>query len=119
MLVLSYKYHDTGAAWAIMITELLMLVMNYHYVNKTSWHLEVFDLRTFMHAILGALLFIPIIYLIKWIVPSILWVLIISIVGCFIVYVFIQSFVIRNDFMLILKNIAFGRFRKMKDFFHH
>ena len=116
MLFLSYKYADTGASFAIMITELLMLVMNYYYVRSTSSHLLVFDIRTFIHAILGASLFIPVIYLIKGMIFSPLIVLILSIVSCFIIYLAVQAFVIRNDFMLLLKNIIMGRYKKMMDF---
>jgi len=117
VLFLSYKYADSGACYAIMIAELLMLGMNYYYVRKTSSHLRVFDPRTFMHALIGASLFIPLIYLISKTVPSPLWVLIISIISCFLVYIIIESFVIRNDFMLILKNIVLRRFKKGIKFF--
>jgi O-antigen/teichoic acid export membrane protein len=116
MLILSYQYADTGASFAIMITELLMLVMNYYYVRSTSSHLLVFDIRTFIHAILGASLFVPIIYLIKGMILSPLIVLILSIVSCFIIYMIVQAFVIRNDFMLLLKNIIMGRYKKLVDF---
>jgi O-antigen/teichoic acid export membrane protein len=116
MLILSYKYADTGASFAIMITELLMLSMNYYYVRSTSGHLLVFDIRTFMHAILGASLFVPVIYLIKGIILSPLIVLILSIVSCFVIYMIVQAFVIRNDFMLLLKNIIMGRYKKLVDF---
>jgi O-antigen/teichoic acid export membrane protein len=116
MLILSYKYADTGASFAIMITELLMLLMNYYYVKITSSHLLVFEARTFLHAILGASLFVPVIYLIKGIIFSPLLVLIFSIVSCFVIYMTVQAFVIRNDFMLLVKNIIMGRYKKLMDF---
>jgi O-antigen/teichoic acid export membrane protein len=119
MLALSYKYADTGASVAIIITELLMLIMNYYYVRSTARHLLVFDARTFMHAIFGALLFIPVIYLIRKSVLSPLIVLIGSIVSCVVVYIVMQAFVIRNDFMLLLKNNVIGRYKKMMTYFQH
>jgi len=119
MLVLSYNYADTGASYAIMCAELLMLGMNYYYVKKTSPHLQVFDLRTFSHALIGAILFVPVIYLIRISVSSTLLVLIFSISSCFIIYVLIQLFVIRNDIMVILKNIFIHHFKKATHFFHN
>jgi O-antigen/teichoic acid export membrane protein len=112
MLFFSSMYADTGASFAIIITEFLVLIMNYNYVRNTARHLLVFDVRTFIHAILGAALFIPIVYLIRMIIPSPLFVMILSIGSCFMVYMIFQSFVMRNDFMTILKDIAIRRGEK-------
>ena len=117
MLLLSYKYADLGASYAIMFAEILLLVINYYYVRKTSMHLQVFDLRTFIHALIGASLFIPVVYLIRKVIPSPLLILIISISSCFIVYVVIESFVIRNGFMVILKDAVIRRFKKILNSF--
>lgn len=116
MLLLSYRYADSGASYAIIMAEVLLLGINYYYVRQTTIHLRVFDLRTFIHALIGASLFIPLIYFIRRNVPSPLLVLIISITSCVVVYVVIQSFVLRNDFMLILKDIVIRRFRKLFQF---
>lgn len=105
MLILSYGYADTGASYSIMFAEILLLLINCYYVRKTSMHLNIFDIRTFIHAVIGASLFIPLIYGIRIIISSPLMVLILSIGSCLIFYVLVQSFVIRNDFMLILKGI--------------
>jgi O-antigen/teichoic acid export membrane protein len=113
MLILSYKYADSGASYAIMIAEILLLFINFYYVRKTSVHLRVFDTRTFIDAITGASLFIPVVYIIRRVVPSQLGVLIISIVTCVLVYVVVQSFVIRNDFMLILKDAIIRSGKRM------
>jgi O-antigen/teichoic acid export membrane protein len=113
MLLLSYRFADTGASYAIILAEILLLVINYYYVRKTSTHLRVFDAPTFIHAIIGASLFIPLVYLIRMEVASHLLVLIFSILSCLIVYVAVQSFVIKNEFMVILKNIVLRRFKKI------
>ncbi|MBC7826237.1 MAG: oligosaccharide flippase family protein [Chitinophagaceae bacterium] len=117
MLFLSYKYADSGASYAIMLAEILLLLINYYYVRKTSTDLQVFDLRTFIHALVGASLFIPVVYLIRKLIPSPLPVLIISMGSCFFVYVIIQAFVIRNNFMLILKDVFIRRCKKLWSFF--
>lgn len=50
ILFLGYYFADTGASYAIVFTELLMLAMNYYYVRTAFLHLQVFDIRTFfMH----------------------------------------------------------------------
>lgn len=112
MLFLSYGYADTGASIAIIITELLMLLMNYNYVRNTTRHLQVFDFTTFLHAIVGASLFVPVIYFVRKMEISPLLILIISIGSCFIVYMMMLSFVIRNQFMVALKDIALRRAKK-------
>ena len=113
MLVLSYRFADTGASYAIILAEVLLLVINYYYVRKTSIHLRVFDFPTFIHAVIGASLFIPLVYLIRREVSSNLLVLVLSIVSCLIVYVAIQSFVIKNEFMVNLKAIVLRRVKKI------
>ncbi|MGZ5190543.1 MAG: flippase [Flavisolibacter sp.] len=113
MLILSYRFADTGASYAIILAEILLLVINYYYVRKTSTYLRVFDVPTFIHAVIGASLFVPLVYLIRRTVPSHLLVLILSIVSCIIVYVGIQSFVIRNEFMVIIKNVVLRRVKKI------
>ena len=112
MLLLSYRYADTGASYAIMFAEAVLLLTNLYYVRKTSTHLDIFDMKTFGHAIIGAICFIPLIYIIKTFIASSLWVLIISIITCLVFYVFLQSFVIRNGFMLILKGIIIRKGKK-------
>ena len=113
MLALSYKFADTGASYAIILAEVFLLVINYYYVRKTSTYLRVFDAPTFIHAVIGASLFIPLVYLIRKEVPSDLLVLILSIGSCLIVYVAIQSFVIKNEFMVSLKSIVLRRVKRI------
>ena len=112
MLILSYKYADSGASYAIILAEVLLLLINFYYVRKTSVHLNVFDMRTFIDALIGALLFIPIVYLIRSLTASPLGILVISIGACVIVYIAVQSFVLRNDFMLALKDTIIRRGKK-------
>ena len=118
MLVLSYRFADTGASYAIMVAEILLLIINCYYVRKTAAHLRVFDARTFADALIGALLFIPVVYLIRITIPSPLIVLITSIGTCLFVYLLVQSFVIRNDFMLLLKEIAIRRGKELMNSFY-
>jgi O-antigen/teichoic acid export membrane protein len=118
MLALSYKYADSGASYAIMFAEILLLAINFYYVRKTAVHLKVFDTRTFMDAVIGALLFIPVIYLIRMIIPSTTGVLILSIAACIIIYVVVQSVVIRNDFMVALMHAIVRRGKKLISSIH-
>jgi len=118
ILILSYQYADSGASYAIMLAEALLLLINLYYVRKTAIHLNVFDMRTFLDALIGASLFIPIIYLVRNLVPSPLAILIISIAACVVVYIGVQAYVIRNHFMLTLKGIIIRRGKKFMNSFY-
>lgn len=117
MLVLSYQYADSGASCAIMLAEVLLLLINFYYVRKTSLHLNVFDTRTFVDALIGASLFIPIIYVVRNLVSSPLGILVISISACLVIYIGVQTYVIRNRFMLTLKGIIVRRGKKFMNSF--
>ena len=118
ILILSYRYADSGASVAIMFAEVLLLLINFYYVRKTAEHLNIFDVRTFRDALIGASLFIPIIYLIRNMVSAPAGILVISIGACVIVYIGVQSYIIRNDFMLILKGTVIRRGKKFMNSIH-
>jgi O-antigen/teichoic acid export membrane protein len=113
MLILSHRYADSGASYAVMFAEILLLVINFYYVRKTAVHLRVFDTRTFIDALIGASLFIPVIYFIRMLIPSTAGVMILSICTCIIIYVVVQSVVMRNDFMLTLMHVVMRRGKKL------
>ena len=112
VLGLSYLYADSGASYAIICAEIVLLVMNFYYVRKTFSHVEVFDPKTFLHACTGALIFIPVVYLIKTGISSPVLVLTISIVTCVVLYFLVQLFIIKNEFMIILRDIIVKRGKK-------
>ena len=106
MPLLSYYFADVGASVAIMITELLILTLNYYYAKKIANTLRVFDFQGFTSALVSALLFIPIVYLVRLFVKEDFAILLWSVSLCFITYTIMQTFIIRNKFALYLKSIV-------------
>lgn len=109
MVTLSYLYADAGASYAIIAAEVVLLIMNLYYVRKNFGYMRVFDKATFMHACIGAVIFVPVVSLVMYGIKSPVLVLVISIVSCVLIYLCIQSFIIRNEFMVILKNVLLQR----------
>lgn len=103
-LILSSRLHDLGACYAIVLTEILVMVINYYYVKKTVPGLKVFDWRILLQAIGGAIVFIPVIRIISVYVESDLLVLILSAAVCIPVYFLFQIFVCKNRLLVTIKH---------------
>lgn len=97
-LVLSYYFTHRGACVAMVVAEIVTLVMNYTYARKAAPDLKVFDNKSFLQACAGVVLFIPVVYLIRYYIASQLVVLIASILSCIFFYLVTQLFILRNDF---------------------
>lgn len=95
-LLLSHYYQDKGACYAIMITELLIMLLNFYYVKQTMPALKIFDWPALAQALCGILLFVPVVYLsgnyIKPVLPSLL----VSIIVCAGLYFLFLLFVWKN-----------------------
>ena len=107
-LTLSYLYADKGASYAMIISELVILAMNYFYARQTLPQVKVFDGTSIYQALIGCLLFIPVAYVVNRLSGNDhLLVLVIAIPLCVILYFVIQAFIIRNAFVLFLKRAVF------------
>lgn len=118
-LFLSSWMDDQGACIAIIIAELITLLFNYYYSRKTAMNIRIFDLKMFFHAITAALLFIPVIYVIKWQIDNDFLELILSATTGFMLYSFILLYVMKNEFARFVKATAFNfiqsKWRKQGD----
>lgn len=102
-LILSSLYKDVGACASMVIYESSLIALNYYYAKKTDALLRVFDWISVLHALLGSLLFIPIVMLFRrWLEVNTLF-LVLTISSCCLVYLFFQLFVLRNEFMISLR----------------
>jgi O-antigen/teichoic acid export membrane protein len=102
-LVLSTLFNDVGASISMVIYEFSLLALNYYYSRKTDSILNIFDATSVLHALIGSLLFIPLVFLFRrWMQPDAVY-LIVTIAACGILYVLFQLFVLRNEFMLTLR----------------
>jgi O-antigen/teichoic acid export membrane protein len=107
-LTLSYFYADKGASYAMVISEVVILAMNYFYVRQTLPQLKVFDGTSIYQAMVGCLLFLPAAYVVNRLSGNDhLLVLLIAIPLCVILYFFMQAYIIRNTFVLFLKRAVF------------
>jgi O-antigen/teichoic acid export membrane protein len=107
-LLLGYYYNDFGVCIALVAVELFLLLANYISVKRSFPGLPVFDFVTLGHSVAGSLLLIPVVYLVKWIVPSNWQQLAACIPACILVYG-LFLFLVRNTFMMQIRGIA-GRF---------
>jgi len=97
-LFLSTLLDDRGACIAIIIAELITLLLNYFYSRKTATFLRIFDMKMLLHSFLGALLFVPVVYFIKWQLNNFLARLLFSVAAGFIIYTTFLLYVIKNEF---------------------
>ena len=105
-LILSAKYGDKGACVAILVAEMVSLLINYYYVKRTAVSLHVFDSRMLTHSLLGAILFIPVIYLVRLQWQADWKILVYSIVGCVLVYIIVLFYIVNNTFTATIKAAA-------------
>lgn len=98
-LVLSAAFQDKGACIAILAAELVILSLNYYYARQTASFLRLFHWPTAGQALAGALLFIPVILLIKKEVTSPVWIVSLSVITCGPLYFLFQLLILRNTFV--------------------
>ena len=101
-LLLSSVWDDRGACYAMVLYESVLIILNYAYVKQTARSLLVFDWKTFGHAIIGTILFVPLIFVLKpysWPTGLLLAIIIVS---SAVIYCLFQVFVTRNELMVSL-----------------
>lgn len=116
MLILSYYWHDRGACYAMMIGEGVILVISYLYVKKCFPDLKIFDPVTFLQSTFAALLFIPVIWLLKTYITSPVLIILIALFICVPVYFLFQWRVVKNK---LVGNLYGSALASWKKFFVH
>lgn len=109
-----FYYQDFGICMALIVTELFMVMANYVSVKRKLPMLRLFDLVLLVQSLLGALLFIPVVYLVNRGITENWLRLAICIPACMGIYL-IFLLLVKNGFVLQVKDIA-GRFlnRRLK-----
>ncbi|WP_276481329.1 oligosaccharide flippase family protein [Paraflavitalea pollutisoli] len=98
-LVLSYYFADQGACIALLLSEGVVLAMNYYYIRQRIGALRLFDWKTAGNALIGSLVFVPIVYGVRLQFEAPAMVLMVSVVLCIPAYFGLQLFVLRNTFV--------------------
>jgi len=111
-LFLASIYNDFGICIAVIAAELFLMAANYFTVKKRLPLLQIFDPTTALHALVGGLLFIPVVYITRHFIYSDQWRLIISIVACMGCYGLFLVLVARNKFAITLMNVCMKFFKK-------
>lgn len=96
-LVLSHQFGDKGASIAIVLGELILLAGSYYQVQQLKMSFRFIDWKSSLQIISGALLFIPVIYLINTFVSTGWIALVTSIIACIVTYFLWLGMVIRNS----------------------
>jgi len=114
-IVLGYYFNDAGACVALMIFEVFLIIANYFSIKSEFPNLIVYDSRTMGQALLGSLLFLPLVYFLKWKVDSHLGKLITCIAGSVLLYFLFLFFIARNSMVTRFKDYALKFFVKKAD----
>jgi peptidoglycan biosynthesis protein MviN/MurJ (putative lipid II flippase) len=106
-LSLSYHFQDVGASVAMVIYESSLLIFNYYYASKTDPNLRIIDWRSLAHAMIGAILFVPLILIVRhWMKVD--WVLLsLLIFLSALLYVSFLVFVLKNELINNLRRWGF------------
>ncbi|MCG2614773.1 oligosaccharide flippase family protein [Terrimonas sp. NA20] len=104
-ILLGYWKEDSGICVALIMTEVLLIILNYLSVRRVLPLLVVFDWKSVVHAMAGASLFIPVIYLTGELIADPALRLIISALVCMLAYFTFITFIARNEFALRLKTV--------------
>jgi len=111
-LLLSHLYADIGACYALLGAEVLTLSMNYRYAKRTDPLLSLFDQKGFFQCLVCAVLFFPVVMLLRFWLDSALMIIIVSIIICALFYFASLTFVFRNEFASLIKMNVLRQFKK-------
>ncbi|MET0462839.1 MAG: oligosaccharide flippase family protein [Chitinophagaceae bacterium] len=106
-LLLGHWKEDAGVSTTLVLTEVLLIILNYLSVRRLLPMIRIFDWKSFFHAVAGAMLFIPLTYLTGKLIADPLPRLMVSVVICVLFYFGFITFIVRNEFALKLKSTLF------------
>ncbi|HEU4471421.1 MAG TPA: oligosaccharide flippase family protein [Flavisolibacter sp.] len=103
---LCYYFADKGMSFAIMGSELTVLLYNMQAVQRLGTHLRVLEQRTALEALAGSLLFVPIVWAGQWIESGLLAIMA-EVLACLAVYALFLFFIARNRIALHIAHSFF------------
>ncbi len=104
--LLSFYFADRGACYAILITESVILFLNYYYAARTLPEIQIFDVKSLLYAVLGTMVFLPVVFVVRIYAVAEFWILVWSAFLCATAYFAIQVYIIRDSFALNLKAVV-------------
>lgn len=86
-LWLGNMYADVGASMALIAGEIVLLLLTLLAFRKQVDNAPVFNLKAFIVAMLGAAFFIPVVFFIKQLTHSVMYICVGSILCCMLIYI--------------------------------
>lgn len=105
-----YYAADKGLCWVLPGIELLLILLNYISTKRLLPAMRVWDTAALLQCLLGALLFIPVLYLMRQAGLQGWWLLLLAIPACTLVYFLFVTFVLRNSFAVNAWQLVRARF---------
>jgi O-antigen/teichoic acid export membrane protein len=104
---LSHSYADKGTSIALIVSELGVVLYNYAAVRKTVPEMKLWDHKTFLQALAGSVLFIPLTFVFSQFIPGPFWALTACIIGCIFIYLLFLLFIWKHT---LFSNLISQRF---------
>lgn len=109
-LFLIPRYSHVGAAVATIVSEIIVTAIAFYYARK--YYEVAINTRTAANTFLAALIFIPVVALVKACTANPLATLAVSVPLCAVVYFSIQLFLFKNEILLTIRNTIAQKFFK-------
>ncbi|OKS89000.1 flippase [Mucilaginibacter polytrichastri] len=104
-------FQEVGSSIANICSEIVVTGLYFYFINK---HFKfTYGWVLILKAALSALLFIPIIILVRYLSLKLMYSLSISVIGCAAVYLIVQLFVFKNNFVFDILNFVKTKFSKV------
>lgn len=102
-LFLSWKFDFYGAAIALIVAELITFFCAWRYTVVLFPQMKLYYGKVFLHSILAAILFVPVVQLFQWYkLPD--WAMLLTCIPiCALLYICLQLLVLKNSFALMLR----------------
>ncbi|NML21466.1 oligosaccharide flippase family protein [Pseudoflavitalea sp. G-6-1-2] len=108
-LLLGWHWQDAGAAIALLIAELIVLIISYNYASKLIPVLQLFDFKGWMQASFTSLLFVPVVLVLQYLHASDTLMVLAGVPLCMAIYFGVQLLLLKNSFAIDLRQWAWSR----------
>jgi O-antigen/teichoic acid export membrane protein len=109
-ILLTPHFHEVGSSIANIGSEIVVTGLYFYFIKK--YFTFSYEWPLVLEAVLSALIFIPVIWLARYLAVPLVYTLAISIAGCAIAYIGLQLFIFRNNFVFGLLDFVKAKFTK-------
>lgn len=108
--ILVPRLHATGAAISTVCTELAVTAIYFLFIRR--YHSLRYDWVFFLQSFGASVLFIPVVFLVRWCNLNLLTTLAVSVAACTVIYLVLHLFAFRNRFLVNFIRPLMSRFGK-------